>query len=142
MSYKDNLLEFIQNYHPEMLDDKISLKKFIDDRVEAAGKQWEQSIKEGNHPSLADEEASQILYAGLDFAPIEMLSYLAEEMECEPSWEEMLLVYPKVKHIIEKYPTEKDDFASEDNGEFQQLKNEIKQYIEANGLFKETTPTR
>lgn len=142
MAFNDELLRFILDYHPELTTNKRELQSFIDNRVEIAGKEWEKAIKGGIHPSIAEQMAKDTLYDGLEFAPIEVLSYLAEEMECNPSWDKMMEIYPKVKHIIAKYDTTNDTFINDEDGAFTKLKTELKTHISHYGLFEKTAPAR
>jgi len=88
----------------------------------------------------AMEIANQTLYMELDFAPMELLTEIAEGNDLPTEETELLVVYFKTKSIFDKYPTKRDDFDVSEEREL--LKMELELYIKENGLLQETTSAR
>ena len=139
-AFQTRLFDFIEQYHPEMMDDKVALKQFLEDRADAASIAFEIATKGGFAHNDAMEISNLTLYNGLDFAPIELLSQIAEQNNSEAEEVELIELYLKVKFIFDKYPLTNKDFAVSDECEL--LEFELVEYIKKNGLLKETTLVR
>lgn len=131
--FQIRLFDFIEKYHPQMLDNKLGLKRFLEERSDAASTIYEKATKEGHVHHEAMEIANQTLYRGLDFAPLELLTEIAESNDLATEETELLVVYSKTKFIFDRYPITSDDFAVSDKHEL--LKKELEQYIKENGLL-------
>ena len=138
--FQTRLFDFIEQYHPEMMVDKVALKQFVEDRADAASTAYEKATQEGHVHLEAMEISNQTLYMGMDFAPLEILTEIAEGNDLPTEDTELLKVYFKTKSIFDKYPTTSDDFDVSEEREL--LKTELEQYIIENGLFQETTSAR
>ena len=139
-TFQTRLFDFIEQYHPEMMVDKAALKQFIEERADAASTEYEKATRDGHVHQEAMELSNQTLYKGLDFAPIELLTEIAESNGLPSEETELLAVYSKTKSIFDKYQTETDDFDMTEEREL--LKTELEQYIKENGLLQETTSAR
>lgn len=138
--FQTRLFDFIEEHHPEMMDDKVALKQFLEDRADAVSTAYEKATKDGHLHLEAMEIANQTLYMELDFAPMELLTEIAEGNDLPTEETELLVVYFKTKSIFDKYPTKRDDFDVSEEREL--LKMELELYIKENGLLQETTSAR
>jgi len=139
-AFETRLFDFIEQYHPEMMVDKAALKQFIEERADAASTEYEKATKDGHVHHEAMELSNQTLYRELDFAPIELLTEIAESKNLPSEETELIEIYFKTKSIFDKYPTTIKDF--EVSSERELLKSEIEKYIIENGLFQKTTSAR
>lgn len=112
MSYfRLSLLSYLRESHP----DKADNKQFIAARGDAAAEAYSHIIKLGGSHDEAEENASQILYAGLHFSPYRtVVNVLWNEFtdEIDPAQAEGLAMelLPHLSGIFGKY-TLSDDFA-------------------------------
>lgn len=109
--FRLSLLSYLRDSHP----DKADNKQFIASRGDAAAEVYSRIIKLGGSHDEAEENASQILYAGLHFSPYRtVVNILWNEFtdEIDPAQAEGLAMelLPRLSGIIEKYTTS-DDFA-------------------------------
>jgi len=138
--FQTRLFDLIEKFHPQMMVDKDALKQFIEERADAASTAYEKATQDGHVHLEAMEISNETLYNGLDFAPIELLTEIAESNDLPTEETELLVVFFKTKSIFDRYPTTAKDF--EVSLEREQLKKELELYIIQNGLLKETAPTR
>jgi hypothetical protein len=124
MSYfRLSLLSYLRDSHP----DKAADQQFIASRGDAAAEAYSRIIKLGGSHDEAEENASQILYAGLHFSPYRtIVNILWNEFtdEIDPALAEGLAMelLPRLSLVIEKY-TLSDDFA--DSAEYRLLYTEL-----------------
>lgn len=124
MSYfRLSLLSYLRDSHP----DKATDQQFIASRGDAAAEAYSRIIKLGGSHDEAEENASQILYAGLHFSPYRtIVNILWDEFtdEIDPALAEGLAMelLPRLSSVIEKY-TLSDDFA--DSAEYRLLYTEL-----------------
>jgi hypothetical protein len=135
--FKNKLLEFIMRCHPYMTKDKIKLKAVIEMRADLAAEAYENAVKIGYRSFEAMEIAEKKLYQGLNFSPMETLSNIVEELGWETWTEEQIVdLYFQTDNIFSKYELSSDNF--ENTPEAEQLNNELKEYIELNGILEVT----
>ena len=138
--FQTQLFDFIEEFHPELMVDKVALKQLLEERADAAAEAYEVATHQGHRYPEAMEIANNALYQGFDFAPIELLTAIAERNGGETEEKALVELYFKVKSIFDKYQTADDDFAVSEESVL--LETELEDYILVNGLFKEGTPAR
>lgn len=112
MSYfRLSLLSYLRDWHPG----KAADGQFIASRGDAAAEAYSHIIKLGGSHDQAEENASQVLYAGLHFSPYRtIVNILWNEFteEIDPALAEGMAMelLPRLSPVIEKY-TLSDDFA-------------------------------
>jgi hypothetical protein len=105
------LTDFLRASFPELTDDN----KFIAARSEAAVETYEQAVLNGSNPIEAEEQASVVLFQGLDFSKHDtLITILWNEFSSiipESKAKEMaVLLLPECETVFAQYPLS-DDFA-------------------------------
>lgn len=128
--YQAKLFDYIQQYHPYLLENKEELDVMLIERAKAAEKAYIDAIKENKNPSQAEEEANSILFVGIHFSPVTWIQevYL-DNKGVEIDMDRACKIYKETRHLFDKYEVN-DLFPGSDQEE--ELSNELLDWIQRN----------
>ena len=134
--FRLSLVDFLQESHPERLDDD----RFITARAGAAAEIYMQAVMNGSNDVEADEQAHRILFHGLYFSKHDTLkNILWNEFEDEIPEDEAtdlaIRLVPECESVFANYNLS-DDFACEPEYDllYTELTGAIALYLESYGL--------
>jgi hypothetical protein len=107
--YSLSLIHFLCESFPELANDK----KFIAARSEAAAETYEQAIFNGSNPIEAEEQASVVLFQGLDFSKHDLLitilwNEFVDIIEPDDAKSFAIELMPECETVFSNYPLSAD----------------------------------
>ena len=134
--FRLSLVDFLQESHPERLDDD----RFITARAGAAAEIYTQAVMNGSNDIQADEQAHRVLFQGLYFSRHDTLKDIlwnefSNEIPEDEAKELAIKLLPKCECVFAKYSLS-NDFACEPEYDllYTELTGAIALYLESYGL--------
>jgi hypothetical protein len=134
--FRLSLIDFLRESHPERLQDN----RFILACTDAATEAYEQSIKNGDTPVEAAEQANAVLFHGLHFSKYDTLRNILwnefpDEVPEDEAKEWAIRLLPECEAVFAGYPLS-DGFADEPEYEllYTELTGTIALYLESHEL--------
>jgi hypothetical protein len=134
--FRLSFADFLRESHPEYLKDG----RFILACTDAATDAYEQSIKNGDTPVEAAEQANALLFSGLHFSKYDTLKNIlwnefADEVPEETASDLAIQLLPECEAVFANYPLT-DGFAYEPEYEllYTELTGTIALYLESHEL--------
>ena len=103
--FRLSLMAFLSESHPERLKDN----RFILSCTDAATEAYEQTIRNGDTPEEAVEQANAVLFEGLHFSKHDTLvnilwNEFADEVPEDKAKEMAIILLPECESVFSQYP--------------------------------------
>jgi hypothetical protein len=134
--FRLSLTDFLRESHPHLVNDR----KFITARTDAALDTYEQAVLNGDNPSEADKQATEILFEGLHFSRYNTIRNILwneffNKVPEDEAKEWAIRLLPECEAVFANYPLS-DGFACEPAYEllYTELTGTIALYLESHEL--------